>query len=529
MSNRFKRMLSKDRAPRADHLRLDDELSGQKVSASLNHNEERLRDIFRNCSDVRLRPLHLGEGTRALVIFVDGLVDAKGLEEVLLLPLMARGQHYGEHPQSSIKELFDLQAVAARQTELTGDLSELVRGILGGQVALLAEGEEQALLGNMSDPEKRPIGEPGTESVVRGPREGLTESLMTNISLIRRRIRSPKLKFERTTIGELSQTRTSIAYIEGIVKPEIVDEVRRRLDRIRTDAILDSGYIEEFIEDTPHSPFPSVQNTERPDVVIAGLLEGRVAIIVDGTPFVLIVPLTIWSALHAAEDYYEHFIYTSAIRMLRFFLLSVSFLLPSFYVAITTFHPQLIPEALLLTIAAARENVPFPAVVEAFLMEVVFEALREAGIRLPKPVGSAVSMVGGLVIGESAVHAGVVSAPTVIVVAFTGIASFSLPRYNLGLAFRLLRFPLLLLAGSLGIYGMGFGVIALIVHLVNLQSFGVPYLAPVTPRLSGNLKDIFIRMPRWAMNERPAFLVGENDTRTPKGQNPANNKGADNE
>ncbi|MFF2090051.1 spore germination protein [Paenibacillus sp. NPDC058174] len=509
---------------KGENIHRNDDVPEQQLNPSLYQNEAYLKEIFQNCSDVVFRPLHIEGRMHVLVIYVNGLVDTKGLEEMLLQPIVTAGHNPELNKLSFFKELIAHQALAIRQTALVSDTSLVVQGILNGQIALLTEGETEALLGNMSEYEKRPIGEPGTESVVRGPREGFTESIFTNITLIRRRMRSSKLKFEMTTVGEMSQTGISIAYIEGIVKPSILQEVRKRIARIKTDAILDSGYIEEFIEDTPHSPFPLVQNTERPDVVVASLLEGRIAIMVDGTPFVLIVPMTIWSAIHAAEDYYEHFIYTSGIRLLRFILLSVSFLLPSLYVATSTFHPQLIPEALLLTIAAARENVPFPTVVETLLMEVIFEALREAGIRLPKPVGSAVSMVGGLVLGESAVRAGIVSAPTVIVVAFTGIASFSLPRYNLGLAFRLLRFPLLLLAGSLGIYGVGFGVIALIIHLVNLSSFGVPYLAPVAPNLSSNLKDIFIRMPRWNMNKRPAFLVDENIIRTPAGQDPAQNK-----
>ncbi|REK76635.1 spore germination protein [Paenibacillus paeoniae] len=529
MTTRFKRLLKKAGHTKDEIFLQDEGLPDQKLNTSLQQNVSLLKGVFQNCSDVIFRSLPVDGEIKLMIIYVNGLIDANGLEEMLLKPLIMAGYNAQVDKSSYFKEIISKQAIAIRDTKLVDHTSRVVEGILHGQIALLAEGESEALLGNMCQFEKRPIGEPGTESVVRGPREGFTESITTNIALIRRRMRSPKLKFEPTTIGKMSQTQLSVAYIEGIVKPEILEEVRKRLKSINTDAILDSGYIEEFIEDSPHSPFPSIQNTERPDVVLSSLLEGRIAIMVDGTPFVLIVPMTLWSAIHAAEDYYEHFIYTSAIRLLRFLLLSVSFLLPSIYVATTTFHPQLIPESLLLTIAAARENVPFPTVVETLLMEVIFEALREAGIRLPKPVGSAVSMVGGLVLGESAVRAGVVSAPTVIVVAFTGIASFSLPRYNLGLAFRLLRFPLLLLAGSLGIYGVGFGVIALLIHLVNLRSFGIPFLAPVAPNLSGTMKDIFIRMPRWKMNERPAFLVSENQTRTPKGQEPYKSQGADNE
>jgi len=491
------------------------------LSESFSENEQLFKAIFENCSDVVFRSLKLGVYKNAYAIYIEGLIDTPSLEESILKPIIDGQARSETYRIDYMKDLLHNHTIPVRQISVVSTMKEIVEGIFNGNVAILVEGDQRVLLANAFSYEKRSISEPGTEPVVRGPREGFTESLCTNKSMIRRRLRTPKLKMEIIQLGKLSNTQVCIAYVEGIVKPETLEEVRNRVARIDTDAILDSGYIEEFIEDTPHSPFPSVQNTERPDVVISSLLEGRVGILVDGTPFVLIVPMTIWSAIQAAEDYYEHFIYTSAIRLLRFILLCISFLLPSLYVATTTYHPQLIPERLLLTIAAARESVPFPTLIEVFLMEVMFEALREAGIRLPRPVGTAVSMVGGLVIGESAVHAGIVSAPTVIVVAFTGIASFSLPRYNLGLAFRILRFPLLFLSGVMGIFGVGAGVIALYIHLTNLTSFGVPYLAPVTPTLSGNLKDVFIRVPRWMMNERPRFLVGRNKTRTPKGQKPS--------
>ncbi|WP_425517538.1 spore germination protein [Paenibacillus agaridevorans] len=497
----------------------------QQFVADLNQNEQVMKELFRNCSDVVYRPIQIHEKKIALLIYIDGIVDTKSLEQTLLMPLILKGMPERSSNLETFDKLIRDQAIATRQTKLASSVIETVQDVLKGQVAIFAEGENQALLADLHDYETRQITEPVVESVIRGPREGFTESLQTNTSLLRRRLRSARLKIESLTIGTLSQTDVAIVYIEGIAQDSILEEVRKRVGRIQIDAVLDSGYIEEFIEDNPFSPFPLVQNSERPDVVLSSLLEGKIAIIVNGTPFVLIVPLTFWSVIQAAEDYYEHFIYTTAIRWLRFMLLGISFLLPSLYVAATTFHPQLIPADLLLSIAAAREGVPFPAVVEALVMEVMFEALREAGIRLPKPVGSTVSMVGALVIGESAVRAGIVSAPMVIVVAFTGIASFTIPRYNLGLAFRILRFPLLILAGTLGIYGIGFGIIALLIHLVDLRSFGVPFLAPVSPQIPGNLKDVLIRSPRWVMNARPTYLAGRNKKRIPEGQKPDEKRG----
>lgn len=330
---------------------------------------------------------------------------------------------------------------------------------------------------------------------------------------------------ETIIVGQVSQTDIVIAYIDGIAPNSVLEEVRKRIRRIQIDGVLDSCYIEEFIEDITWTPFPQVQNTERPDVVCASLFEGKVAIFVDNTPFVLVVPMTFWTGLQAADDYYERSIYTTFVRFIRYALLNIALLLPSLYVALTTFHPQLIPTNLLISIAAAREGVPFPTVIETLMMEFMFEGLREAGIRLPKPVGSAVSIVGALVIGQAAVQAGIASAPVVIIVATTGISSFGIPRYNLGTACRLLRFPMLIMAGMLGLYGVIIGFFIIIIHLLGLRSFGVPYMSPVAPLIPGNLKDIFIRAPRWSMTRRPAFISGANKRRVPEGQQPSPKRG----
>lgn len=524
ITQRFLNSFLKKRAKREIVLYEDACLLNKQFTFDLQQNEQMMNKLFRNCSDVVYRSVQLHGQMQALLIYVDGMVDKVSLEEIILKPLIKTGLPHELRKLESLGEFIGNQAVATRQIKLTDRVSETVQDILSGHVAVFAVGQNQVLLADLSDFEKRQVTAPETESVVRGPREGFTESLRINTSLLRRRLKSPRLKTEAVTIGALSQTDVALVYIEGIVEDSILDEVRKRVSRIEIDAVLDSGFIEEFIEDAPFSPFPTVQNTERPDVVLSSLLEGKIGVIVNGSPFVLIVPMTFWSALQAAEDYYEHFIYSTAIRWLRFTLLFISILLPSLYVAATTFHPELVPAELLLSIAAAREGVPFPAVVEALLMEFMFEALREAGIRLPKPIGSAVSMVGALVIGESAVNAGIVAAPMVIVVAFTGIASFSIPRYNVGLAFRLVRFPLLILAGTLGLYGIGLGLIVLLIHLVNLRSFGVPYLTPVSPEIPGNSKDIFIRAPRWAMRDRP-FFVGRDKERIPEGQKPDPQRG----
>ncbi|WP_435172172.1 spore germination protein [Paenibacillus glycanilyticus] len=487
-----------------------------QLSTKLSINEKMVRETFQQCSDIIFRSI--GSNPRILIVYADGLIDNKTLDNMVLAPLL-----YDEVPLSG--QMIQDKLIAVSQIKTVSTLGEIIDGILKANIVLLADGENKALVADLKGFEKRSIEEPAAEISVRGPRDGFTETLRTNTSLIRRRIRSPKLKMESVTIGEVSQTDVVIAYIDGIVSNTILKEVRNRIDRIVMDGILESGFIEEFIEDAPWSPFPQIQNTERPDIVCASLLEGKVAVLVDNTPFVLIAPMTFWTGLQAVEDYYERSIYTTFIRFVRYSLFNIALLLPSLYVALSTFHQQLIPTNLLVSIANSREGVPFPTFVEALLMEFMFEGLREAGIRMPKAVGSAVSIVGALVIGQAAVQAGIVSAPVVIVVATTGIASFAIPRYNFGTAYRLLRFPMLILAGMLGLYGIISGLFLLMIHLLGLRSFGVPYLSPVVPSVPQSLKDVFIRAPRWSMTRRTAFTSGANKTRIPTGQQPSSKRG----
>lgn len=481
------------------------------LTKDLEESEGILRDLLHNSSDVLFRKLHTDDQT-LLLIYVEGLVDSNLVEQIILKPFLYQGLQGNNHDGSPFMHTFR-QLLPVLKISSATKAGEVVDGVLKGYVALLTEGDSEALISDFQHYQQRNVDEPATESVVRGPRDGFTESLRVNTSLIRRRLCTHQLVNKSFQLGEITGTNVEILYLQGIAKDSIVQEVIRRISEIRIDGILESGYIEELIEDTSYSPFPQIQNTERPDVVCAALLEGKVAIVTANTPFVLIVPMTFWSGLQASEDYYERSIFTTTVRWVRYFMFLIALLLPSIYVAITTFHPQIIPTVLLISIASAREGVPFPTIVEALLMEFMFEALREAGIRLPKAIGSAVSIVGALVIGQAAVEAGIISAPMVIIVATTGIASFGIPRYNLGTALRILRFPMLLLAGFIGIYGILIGVTVILIHLSCLRSFGVPYLSPVSPETSGYAKDLIFRAPRWSMQRRPKNTTGSNGKR----------------
>ena len=383
----------------------------------------------------------------------------------------------------------------------------------GGDCGVLVHGVANGLACDTKGWERRGVEEPTTESTIRGPKEGFIESLRTNTSMLRRRIKDPRLWIEELKIGRITQTCVAVVHISGVADKRVVEKVRNRLRQVDTDSIQESGHLEEYIEDAPSSPFPTVLRTERPDRVTGALLEGRVAILTDGTPFALIVPATFTMFLTTSEDYYERHFVGTALRIIRWGAFMMSLMLPALYIAIITFHQEMLPTPLILSIAAQREGVPFPALVEAFVMEVLFEVFREAGVRLPRMVGPAVSIIGGLVLGDVAIRAGLVSPAMVMIVAGTGIASFATPVFSLAIGARLIRFAMMLLAGVLGIFGIVAGLFGLLIHLAALRSFGVPFMEPLVPLIFSELKDALLRLPWWALRTRPKLASEANPIR----------------
>ncbi|HHW35770.1 MAG TPA: spore germination protein [Bacillales bacterium] len=486
---------------------------------NFDQNVEMFDSIYENCLDVMFRSFLLFGQQRAIIIYIGGLSDKEAIENFVLTPSMLR---IPNEPQA-LNEFLE-NKIPVLNVKKVNTVTQCIESISDGNPLLLYEGEPYGYSIGLSKREKRAIEEPAAEVGVRGPREGFNESLEVGMSLLRRIIKSPALKMKAMKIGNYTKTNVVLAYIDGIADQTLIDEMMNRLKQIQIDGILESEYIEEMIEDNPYSPFPQIMSTERPDVACANLLEGRAVILVEGTPFCLIAPICFFSLLQSHEDYYDRFMTGTFIRWLRYFFFGISLLLPSLYVAVLTFHHEMVPSQLLLSMAASREGVPFPAFVEAVIMEVLFEALREAGVRLPKQIGSAVSIVGALVIGQAAVQAGLVSAPMVIVVAITGISSFMMPRYAVGVAIRMLRFPIMLLGSTLGLLGIVMGVIAIAIHLCTLHSFGIPYLTPLAPLKSRELKDVLWRAPLWKMNTRP--LTGKSNLyRQSKGQEPSPKRG----
>lgn len=481
------------------------------LTGVLQEDFQQLEAIFDRTFDFTYRNFEISSSCDAVLVFIDGLVNLERLESNVMSPLVKFSGTIG-HQTSFPPELEG--AICSTSLSKCVTLQDISVQLLEGNTVLLLNGICQALIISEKSWEQRSVEDPATEAVVYGPREGFVENVRTNASLIRRRLKTSHLKMENMSIGSLSKTEVVIAYLDGIADPIVIEEVRTRLNRIQTDAIEESAYIQEYIEDNPYSVFPQVLQTERPDRVVGNLLEGRIAILCDNTPFVLVVPITFYQLMNATEDYYERFLLASAIRVMRYLFLGIALLFPSIYIAVVTFHQELLPTNLLFSVAAARETVPFPVIVAALLMEISFEALREAGIRLPRPVGGAVSIVGALVIGQAAVQAGIIGAPLVIVVSITGIASFMFPSYSLTGAIRLLRFPMMILAAALGMYGILLGVFFILIHLTRLRSFGVPYLSPLAPFTWNDLKDVLIRAPWWAMNERPHDTSKLNTSRT---------------
>jgi len=454
----------------------------------------------------------------AYLVYTDGLVDRQIVTQDILRPLemdlpILEAKTGKKLLVDAILARLSKRAIQSGEIKKEKSFDELLGAALSGGIVLLVEDTDEALIISAPGWPTRGLEEPDTEVLVRGPREGLSETLRVNTSLLRRRIKDPGFRIESQKIGTRSKTAIGICYIKDIVNKAVLEELKTRLDKINIDAILESGYIEQLIEDSSLSPFPQIQYTERADKAAAAILEGRVVILVDTTPFALIVPATFAQFFQSPEDYYERWIIGSLTRLIRFVASYIAVFVPGLFVAAVSFHPGLIPIKLSLAIAAAREGVPFPVVVESLLMEISFEFLREAGARLPRSIGQTIGIVGGLIIGDAAVKANLASPVMVIVVAITAIASFAIPSYNLGIGFRILRFPVIFLGATLGLYGVVLVFILINIHMVTMKTFGVNYLAPFVPYQVRDWKDLLIRVSWRKMITRPVITKPQDSIR----------------
>ncbi|MDR6554292.1 spore germination protein [Paenibacillus qinlingensis] len=433
------------------------------------------------------------------------MMDAIDLEMLQTHVLRKLLQPYPGRSDERLQSIFQSKTFFSAAYNVSHTPEEALEGLFNGYVLLCISGETTGVVFPFPQKAKREVNVSENEKTIRGPKESFVEDVSTNLSLIRQRIKSDNLVVEQFIIGSESRTIVLLLYMKGRCDVELVQQFKTKLGAIRTDRVPDSSFLEELLDERLISPFPKMLNTERPDVVVSSLFEGRLALLTDGTPSNLVAPATLLSFMQSAEDYYQRYFYSSWIRLLRYIFFAVSLVLPSAYVAITTFHPEMLPYNMLISLAASRDIVPFPAILEALIMEVTFEVMREAGQRIPTTMGQTISIVGAIVIGEAAVQAGIVSAPMVIIVALTGISSFVVPHFSLTLTVRFLRFALLFISAIFGLLGLLIGVFFIYIHLLSMESYGTPYLSPFIPFKSEQMRDAAGRFPwtKWMGKKRP--------------------------
>lgn len=484
-------------------------------SKKLEENKQQINSMLKDCDDIVKKEFksEIDPKKRIFLCYTDGLVKSEMLEESIIRPFLKnmkqtqRVEEEKAEKQNWLEELFRCILETADVKEAK-TMDAMLEAILTGDTALFAEGYSYGLIISSKGFPTRGVTEPESEVVMRGPKDSFNENLRTNTALIRRRIKDTRLKVKQVKVGKRSRTNVAILYMEDLVEPELVEKVKKQIDDIVIDAIFDNGMLEHLLEKESFSPFPQYQNTERPDKAASSILEGRVAIIVDNSPAALLVPTTFHCFFQAADDYYNRFYVASFERLLRYMAALIAIGLPGLYIALFNFHTEVLPTSLVLNFGAARLGVPFPVVVELLLMELAFELLREAGVRMPGQMGNTIGVVGGLIVGQAAVEAGLVSTIVVIVVSLTAIASFSIPNESFISTFRLLKFVLIGTCAIWGIYGFFIGMLAVLIHLCGLKSYGIPYLMPsVSSSVAqyNSQKDYMTKWPISYMKERPIF------------------------
>jgi spore germination protein KA len=495
-----------------------DAVISRKLSDNLNYIKKRF--FIPENSDMIIREFDIVVGKRtipAFMFFYDGMTDRKVIDDDILQPLMLLSNldiKNGE--DADIAEYIKSRILPHNQIKEVDTHQAVIDEVTFGGCGIYVDGINTAFAADVKNFPGRSVEKPNTELVIRGPQEGFNESLRDNTAMVRKRLKDEKLLVEDLLIGARSKTPCSLMYIKDIANDSLVKEVRRRLKNVRADHVLDSGELEQFIEDNPSLPVPQIIATERPDRVASMLADGRVAIFLHGSPFVLVVPITNNDIMHSAEDRYLRFPYVNLLRGVRVLAVFFSLLLPGMFIAVTNYHQEMIPTDLLLAIYSAREQVPFPTILEVLLMEISFELIREAGIRIPGPIGPTLGIIGALILGQAAVAANIVSPILIIVVAVTGIGSFAIPNFSAGFAFRILRFGFIILATLSGFLGISTGLCLMGFWMMSAKSFGVPFVAPVGPRARGGFSDPVIKSPIWKEETRPDYINPKIDKKQPE-------------
>ncbi len=445
-----------------------------KITPCLSENIAHMEKLFSVCDDIKKKQMNLGKNgdVPCYLTFIEVSVDmgTSALSEVL--------KYLRTIEKEEIYDVLSQNALGISDATFFSTIEEAADGLLTGETILFVDGFAQAVKIPDNGYPRMSLSEADSEKVIRGPNEGFSDSVKQNAALIRKRVRSPKVKVKQLKTGIRSNTNVYLVYMDDLVYPGLLKEIERRMDGFEIDGVLDSGVIEQLTEEKWYSPFPQFQTTERPDRAAMSILEGRVILLVDNSPVALILPTDYNSFIRTSDDYYNRFEIASFGRMLRYVASFFAMTLPGLYLAVTNFHTQILPTTLLLSFADARRGVPFPAVIEVLIMEISFELLREAGVRLPGAMGNTIGIVGGLIIGQAAVEANLVSPIVVIVISFTALCSFAIPNEEFATAFRVLKFFFIALCAWLGFFGMLAGLLAVLIHLSHLKSFGIPYLMP---------------------------------------------------
>ena len=481
-----------------------------KIDICLEKNITYLESVFSDSADVVKRSLWVGENKYWIyMVYMDSMSDRMLMEGKILKNLM---YNLKSVPKDRGLEYLKDNGITSADMKMVDSMEEALKDMISGDTLIFGNNSDKVLVISSKGFPNRGVPTAESEVAIRGSKEGFSEVIRVNTVLIRRRIRDTRLKVKQTVVGVRSKTDVAIVYMDDLVRKDILKEVEKRLNKFEIDGIFDSGSLEQLAEEKWYSPFPQFQSTERPDKAASAILEGRIALIIDNSPMVLLLPTTLNCFFQASDDYYNRWGTVCFTRILRYLAATISIILPGIYVAIATFHPEIFPTKMALSFVASRQGVPFPLAIEVLLMELAFELLREAGIRLPGPMGGTLGIVGGLIIGQAAVDANIISPTVVIVVALTALSAFTIPNEGFASAFRLVKFYLLLLSSFLGLVGFALGGITVLIHLASLKSFNIPYLMPF---VASNIndredeKDSIIRFPIFSMKNRPIFTREE--------------------
>jgi spore germination protein KA len=490
--------------------------SEENISNDIELNIKYIEECFNypQNNDIVIRRLRVAGKYKAFIFYVDGMVDRVTINNSIVKPLM-NSSKFTEASGEKLTDYIVENVIETNQIKMAMTQAEAINEALSGNTGVYIHGYGHYIICETKGYEKRSVEKPQVEGVVKGAQEAFNENLRTNITLVRRILINKNLTTEFIDIGKRNNGKAAVLYLDGLTNPALVEEVKRRISGISTDSIIGDGILEQFIDDNPWSIIPSILSTERPDRTASHILEGKVAILAGGTPFALIAPVTIADLLHTPEDASLRWQYGTLLRFIRFCAVFIATLLPGLYIALTTFHREMIPTDLLIAIAKSRENVPFPSIVEVLLMEISFELIREAGIRIPGIIGNTIGIIGALILGQAAVQANLVSPVLIIVIAFTGLGNFAIPDFSLAFGARIMRIFYILLAAILGFYGVSLGFLTSLAVLVSLKSFGVPMVSTLAPKTSGS-KDFIIRWPLWMQEKRPDYLNTLDTRRQPK-------------